>query len=380
MAKRTSRSTSAPSSTRRNTQGTPPRSKRTHSQDDSMFHNFMSKRDLAISWIKDYLPALSEKVDLDRLQVEPNEFHARSLSKWVADVVYSIPLRDSPNHAKVAVILEHKSRIAQDECRVAIAQTLTYLASQCLREAKETKAGTVIPQPLAVVVYTGSNRKLTKISWNKFFPVLPGLEKFGMHFDLVVLNMANLLAQNKSPQNEWLDAMYNIMTRSKAEELDGYEHKAFLPLLRHSGEWTSTEAERVTALTTLYSAHIQIAKLARHDERITTLFNSIDLEKKMGTNALYQMFAPAAEKSGIVKGIGIGREEGIQQERLASLKAQRQELCSAIKGRFGSCPNALRSAFAEITNLNALFKLHTFALTEAKSTSDILERAKSVMR
>ena len=96
------------------------------------------------------------------------------------------------------------------------------------------------------------------------------------------------------------------------------------------------------------------------------------------------MFAPAAEKSGIVKGIGIGREEGIgigiQQERLASLKAQRQELCSAIKGRFGSCPNALRSAFAEITNLNALFKLHTFALTEAKSTSDILERAKSVMR
>ena len=116
----------------------------------------------------------------------------------------------------------------------------------------------------------------------------------------------------------------------------------------------------------------------------------------MGTEALYRMFAPAAKQFGIAEGIGIGRKdgieigrkdgieigrkEGIQEERDATLKEQRQVLCSAVRERFGVCPNAVRDAVKSVDDLNELFNIRLFAVTEAKSTDDILERTKAVSR
>ena len=368
--------------------------KEPRSADDLMFHNFMNKRDLAISWIRDYLPELNATAELDKLQIEPNEFHDANLSRWTADAVYSVPLRNACNSLKLALILEHKSRLKESERRMAIAQTMTYLCRQCLLEAKETSTEIVVPQPLAAIVYTGDNRNLTKISWKDSFPLPPQLERMGIAYELEVVNMSNLLAQGKKPKSEWLEIMYDVMTRTAAKELDGFEHSAFLPLLRHTGDWTETDSQRAAALTRLFSAHIQKARLLDHDERIVTLLESINLEEKMGTEALYRMFAPAAKQFGIGRkdgieigrkdgieigrkdgiaigrkdGIEIGRKEGIQEERDATLKEQRQVLCSAVRERFGVCPNAVRDA------------VKSFAVTEAKSTDDILERTKAVSR
>ena len=124
----------------------------------------------------------------------------------------------------------------------------------------------------------------------------------------------------------------------------------------------------------------------------------------MGTEALYRMFAPAAKQFGIAEGIGIGRKdgieigrkdgiaigrkdgieigrkEGIQEERDATLKEQRQVLCSAVRERFGVCPNAVRDAVKSVDDLNELFNLRLFTVTEAKSTDEILERAKKIGR
>ena len=386
--------------------------KEPRSADDLMFHNFMNKRDLAISWIRDYLPELNATAELDKLQIEPNEFHDANLSRWTADAVYSVPLRNARNSLKLALILEHKSRLKESERRMAIAQTMTYLCRQCLLEAKETSTEIVVPQPLAAIVYTGDNRNLTKISWKDSFPLPPQLERMGIAYELEVVNMSNLLAQGKKPKSEWLEIMYDVMTRTAAKELDGFEHSAFLPLLRHTGDWTETDSQRAAALTRLFSAHIQKARLLDHDERIVTLLESVNLEEKMGTEALYRMFAPAAKQFGIAEGIGIGRKdgieigrkdgieigrkdgiaigrkdgieigrkEGIQEERDATLKEQRQVLCSAVRERFGVCPNAVRDAVKSVDDLNELFNIRLFAVTEAKSTDDILERTKAVSR
>ena len=108
----------------------------------------------------------------------------------------------------------------------------------------------------------------------------------------------------------------------------------------------------------------------------------------MGTDALYRMFAPAAERAGFIRGEEIGIQKGIQlgiqqgiqlgiqQERDSTLAARRHELELAVRARFGACPVALRRAFGKIADVNALLKLDTFALTDARSTNDVLERAK----
>ena len=368
--------------------------------DDSTFHNFMNKRDLAISWILDYLPEVDEATELDELVIEPNEFNGANLSRWTADAVYSIPFKRSRNHMKLGLVLEHKSRLPYRERRVALAQTATYLCNLCLLEAKRAKANVVIPQPFATVVYTGRNTSLQKLTWEEEFPHPKELQQWGMKFDLNVVNMTKRLAEGKKPENFWLEIMYSVMTRPNGKAMDGFEHEAFLPLLRHSGAWTSTDSERVVALTTLYSAHIHKSKLDRHNERIATLFNSVDLENKMVTESLYNMFAPAAEQFGITKGVEIGRDQGIKigrdqgikigrgegieigrdQERDATLDAQRKELCSAIRARFGSCPNAVRDALKRIVDVTALLQLQTFALLQARSVGDVLERAKNAIR
>lgn len=152
--------------------------------------------------------------------------------------------------------------------------------------------------------------------------------------------------------------MYNIMTRSSREELDGYETSAFLPLLRDPTALSSNELDRITALTTLYSTHLEKAKLDQHDERIDTLFKTVNWEETMTIDALYQMFAPSAKQEGIAigeangvqKGIKLGVQQVIQQERDASLATQRGELYSAVAGRFGPVLPRYETSSQELPN------------------------------
>ena len=357
---------------------------RRFSVDDATFHKFMTERELAVSWLQDYLPELDDAFELDGLRIEPNEFHDQNLTKQIADAVYSIPKKGSSARTYLALILEHKSRIRPSERRATLLQTASYLISQCARELERGKSSKRLLQPIVASVYTGSDRSITELRWEDEFYLPSSLERFGGFFNLQVVNMGRLLQNGKSPKNEWLDVMYNVMTRSKSDELDGYENVAYLPLLRHTGEWSGVATDRLTALTTLYSAHIQKANLSQHDERIASLFHSIDLEEKMGTDALYRMFAPAAERAGFIhgeeSGVRKGIQQGIQQERDATLAAQRSELDSAIRARFGACPVALRRSVDKIVDLNALINLRLFALTDAKSTNDVLERAKTAIQ
>ena len=85
----------------------------------------------------------------------------------------------------------------------------------------------------------------------------------------------------------------------------------------------------------------------------------------MGKDVLYEFFAPKAEQWGIEK----GREE----ERKEILSSQRQTLSEAVLNRFGSCPTTLKRA----RDVDALINLRLFAVTEAKSIDELVERAKS---
>ena len=89
----------------------------------------------------------------------------------------------------------------------------------------------------------------------------------------------------------------------------------------------------------------------------------------MGKDVLYEFFAPKAEQWGIEK----GREE----ERKEILSSQRQTLSEAVLNRFGSCPTTLKRALGKIRDVDALINLRLFAVTEAKSIDELVERAKS---
>ena len=85
----------------------------------------------------------------------------------------------------------------------------------------------------------------------------------------------------------------------------------------------------------------------------------------MGKDVLYEFFAPKA------------REWGKEEEREEILTSQRQTFSATILNRFGACPTTLKRALGKIRDVDALINLRLFAVTEAKSIDELVERAKS---
>ena len=85
----------------------------------------------------------------------------------------------------------------------------------------------------------------------------------------------------------------------------------------------------------------------------------------MGKDVLYEFFAPKA------------REWGKEERTEEILTSQRQTLSATILNRFGSCPTTLKRALGKIRDVDALINLRLFAVTEAKSIDELVERAKS---
>ena len=336
--------------------------------DDAMFHEFMDQEDLAIAWVEEYFPYLIEKLDFRKLQVENCEFFNEELRKRVADVVYSIPYRDGSTVLKLTIILEHKSQSSPKRNRATIAQTLVYLAEYCLREALKTDSKTTITQPIPVIVYTGPNEKLEKIDWQKCFPLPYELKKYELPFAPEFINMTSLRRQGRLPKNPFLKVMYDVMTRSKASEFEGYGKTALQPLSLLPDKWTEREKRRAIELIFFFSASVKKLRVPNAREIVAELFSSINLEEKMGRDLLYEVVAPRAE------------QWGIEKERNNMLNSQRSTLRSIVKERFGSCPVSLRNALNKIRDLEELINLRVYALTQAQSLDDLLENAKNAVR
>ncbi len=359
--------------------------------DDSVFKDFMTQQDLAIAWIKESVPKLAERLELSKLEVEKGEYYDDAVRKRIADVVYRIPFRDAPGFTELFVILEHKGQSSKAINRIAIAQTLVYLGAQCLDAARDAKAKDTIPQPIPIIVYTGSNRNLKTIRWRDAFPLPPGLEEFALDFQPVFFNMTQLRHEGKLPTEPFLKVLYNTLTRHSVHDLDGFEETGFRPLSELPDKWSPLIQKRMNSLLVLYSTRIKGLPEEVRRERIETLCRSVNLEEKMGKDVLYEYFAPKAEQwgvekgigIGIEKGIGIGREEGIgigkEKKTQEILTSQRQTLRATIQERFGACPAALKNALAKICDLDALINLRVFASAEAKSIDELLERVKAAV-
>ncbi len=344
-------------------------SKRFNPTDDSIFKVFMTEKEFAIAWIQEYLPQLAELVDLDQLEVEKGDYYDDALRMRVSDVVYSVRFRNAPGYAKLFIILEHKGQSSKAVNRVAIAQALAYVSNQCLKAARAATAKETLPQPIPVIVYTGANSALETIRWRDAFPLPSELAEYAFDFRPVFINMTRMRLNGKLPSNPFLRVLYNTMTRHSVRDLDGFEEREFQPLNALPDKLSPEQQSRVNSLLLLYSTRVKNLPPETRRERFETLCRSINLEEKMGKDVLYEFFAPKAEQWGIEK----GREE----ERKEILSSQRQTLSATILNRFGSCPTTLKRALGKIRDVDALINLRLFAVTEAKSIDELVERAKS---
>ena len=356
------------------------------SPSDQMFHAAHLRKKLAIAFVKKLFPDKVKFLLLNKLTIEASDFYSETLKKRVADVIYTIPVRNSTNVVKVVLILEHKGQSSPSENKATLAQIFTYVGEFCRREAQkpheESKAS---PQPIPVVIYTGSDETLEELNWRNFFALPPCFAEYGIAFPVRFVNMTSLRRKGELPHDPFLETMYEIMTRHEAAELKGFAKVAFRALKRIKRKWTSEEKSLVRELVHFFKEQARSLRVKLEKEDIQALIKSGSLEENMENDAFYEYFAPKAEKAGMEKGMKQGMEKGMKQGREKGreemkddiLSEQRDAVRAEVQKRFGSVPVPINLAVDKAQSINALVDMRVFALTQASSLDDLVSYAQN---
>ena len=375
------------------------------SASDAMFHAALIHKELAIACVKELFPEQIDNLDLDALTIEPNEFYSAALKKQVADLIYTIPWRNSTHVTKVALILEHKAQSSPGKNRATLAQVFSYVGEYCRRIAEDAKDDSLDAdvQPIPIVIYTGSDASLDQLIWGDSFRVAPGFEEYAFVFPVKFVNMTRLRLEGKLPENPVLEAMYDTMTRHHKWEFDGFAQNALRALRRIQGKWSP--AVKTVARSLLYFCKLQMlsAGVKLNSADVRSLIDSGNLEENMEEDAFYEYFAPRAEKAGFDKGekigfdkgekigfdkgekIGfdkgekIGFDKGKDQERASMLDSQRATLSATVRGRFGDVPAPITTAINKAQNLDSLVEMRVYTLTSANSLDDLVAYAQTAL-
>ena len=389
--------------------------------DDALFKEFMNEPKFAATWLEDYMPEVCAELNLSKLKLENSEFHDQLLRPRFADVIYSVPFRNMANYANLVFILEHKGQSARKDLRIALAQTVAYTGLHCLDQARRTSARKIIPEPIPILVYTGSKANLQPPRWRDFFPPAPGTRGIWPEFEIPFFNMTSLRLEGRLPRDPLLEIMYDLMTRSRREEFLGLEKTAFKPLRRLQGNWSEETVDRVRKLVVYYASRSNRRGVRVGDAEYGAIVRSLEEEGDMSAaSSFYNYFEARAEargiKNGIVigekngiaigekrgieigekrgieigekngiaigekRGIEIGEKNGIEQERAHTLRLHRDKILAVIRERFGEYPETLTRALDKIDDVAALIDLSYFVAMKAESIADILRYARAVLR
>ncbi|MBR4753489.1 MAG: Rpn family recombination-promoting nuclease/putative transposase, partial [Thermoguttaceae bacterium] len=258
-------------------------SERVLSPSDHMFHAAHLSKRLAVAFVKNLFPDKVKFLQVNKLTIEASDFYSDTLKKRVADVIYTIPLRNSTKVVKVVLILEHKGQSSPSENKATLAQIFTYVGEFCRREAREAQEDSqkVSPQPIPVVVYTGSDETLEELTWSDSFGLPRCFAEYGIAFPVKFVNMTSLRLKGELPQEPFLETMYEIMTRHDAAEFDGFPRIAFRALKRIKRKWTAGEKSLARELVYFFKEQARSLRVKLEKEDVQALIQSGNLEENM---------------------------------------------------------------------------------------------------
>ena len=370
--------------------------RRVRTPSDEMFHVLHEDRRIARVCVKELFSDKAELLDLESLVIEASDFYSETLKKRIADLIYTIKMRDSSEVLKLTLILEHKGQSSSSENQLTLAKILSYLAEYCYRESRETKEKAINPgaQPIPVIIYTGPDENLTELEWRRTFRVPPGFEEFALTLPIKFVNMTRLRLEGRLPKEPFLATTYDIMTRHSAKEYDGFARTALTPLRRVKRDLTDQDQFLVRTILNFFREHARSLDVKLVKEDVDALLKSGNLERDMVKDAFYEYFAPIAQAAGKEEGIEIGKVEGIEIGKVEGIEigkvegkeemknsilgSQRAAVRATVESRFGSVPVPLNLAVDRAQSIDSLVDMRVYALTQANSLDDLVAYAQNV--
>jgi predicted transposase/invertase (TIGR01784 family) len=158
-----------------------------HCGHDGVTRGFLDEKEVAASFLKEYLPAeITRELDFKTLRVSKDTFVDRKISRYFADILYEIKLRDSLLF--IYLLFEHKSA----EEKMVGFQFLQYMVKIWEKYLKQNRNATKLPPIFPILIYHGEKEWKVETRFIYLFDVPAYLEKYIPDFSFNLYDISHL--------------------------------------------------------------------------------------------------------------------------------------------------------------------------------------------
>ena len=157
---------------------------------NNFFVKFFDEKDVAESFLKEYLPAeITRDLDFNTLQIDKESFVDKRLLSHLSDILYQIRYKQDPAYAYL--LFEHKSRTKKAKRKLTPFQLLKYMVHIWDRHLKRHKEVKKLPPIIPMVIYHGDKEWEVSTDFLSLFDVSPSMEKYIPKFRFELYDIAH---------------------------------------------------------------------------------------------------------------------------------------------------------------------------------------------
>ncbi|MGD2088036.1 MAG: Rpn family recombination-promoting nuclease/putative transposase [Candidatus Aminicenantes bacterium] len=144
-----------------------------HCGHDGVTRGFLDEKEVAASFLKEYLPAeITRELDFRTLKVSKDTFVDRKISRYFADILYETKLKH--NRLFIYLLFEHKSA----EEKMVGFQFLQYMVKIWEKYLKQNRDAAKLPPIFPILIYHGEKEWKVETRFLYLFDVPTYLEKY----------------------------------------------------------------------------------------------------------------------------------------------------------------------------------------------------------
>jgi predicted transposase/invertase (TIGR01784 family) len=157
---------------------------------DKFFKEMFSKKDVAESFLKHYLPEkLLSLVDTESLEISKNSFVDSNLKEYFSDIIYKININNNPSY--IYCLFEHKSYPDKN----AAFQLLKYMTKTWELHLKQNMS-IQLPVILPLLIYHGDKRYNVDKNFSAIVNLQPNTKKYVPNFEFLIYDFSDLSKQH----------------------------------------------------------------------------------------------------------------------------------------------------------------------------------------
>ncbi len=304
-----------------------------HNPHDKLFKEAFSRREMAIDFFQNYLPAeIHARIDWETLHMEPGSFTDEALRGSESDLLYTAQIDNHPT--LLYCLFEHQS---SPDVWMPL-RLLRYVLGIWEQFRKQNPKATKLPPILPIILYQGGDVWTCDASLSSLIDIPEGLEAYQPDFQHLLVDLNRIAAENIQGQPSLKTILLALKTSRKHTNKDLELLIRLLAAIIHNDH-----ALIRTVMLYLYKVD-NTTDINEYIQQATAL-NQPELQEEIMT------IAETLRKEGKLEGKLEGKQEALQED-----------IVEILELRFQSVSYSIKKQIEEISDPAILRQLHRLAV------------------